>query len=241
MSSDADRGMRRRVVVTWVVVLALVAVVVVVGALSGRGTGDAAEPTATGSSTATSSTTDSAEPSAGATDTETAEPEVDPTTEAPDAGDDPTPVEPTIPVDENEQPIPGARPSAPPVDLTDPAAPAQGLRVDLANMESVEGEATIPGEVGGPALRVTVQVTNRTDADVSLTSAVVNLYFGADQRPAVGLLEPGARDFPASVAPGASVTGVWVFNVPLDQRDQVLVEVDLSADDTVVLFSGAVG
>lgn len=133
-----------------------------------------------------------------------------------------------------------ARPSAPPVPLDEPATPRAGVDVRLASIEKVEGLATIPGEVGGPSLRITVEVRNDTAEAVSLTSAVTNLYMGPDRVPAIGLMSPGASPLPTSVAPGASATGVWVFNVPEDQRSQVAVEFDLAVDSQVVLFEGPV-
>lgn len=206
-------------------------------AVAARGGAAAGQPSAPSTSPDGSTGTTTSSPTASAS----ASASVDPTVPPPDAADDPTPAKPTTPVDENGTPVPGARPSAPPVDLSSPAAPAEGVRVDLASIEAVEGKGTIPGEVGGPALRVTVQVTNRTDAPIDLRGAVANLYYGPDRIPATTLLEPGARSLPDSVAPGASVTGVWVFNVPVADRDVVEIEVDLSADDQVVVFSGAVG
>lgn len=225
---------RRQLRVAALVVVGVVALAGLVWwAVAARGGAPDGQPSASSSSPdgSTGTATSSASPSAS----------VDPTVPPPDAADDPTPAKPTTPVDENGTPVAGARPSAPPVDLSSPAAPAEGVRVDLASIEAVEGKGTIPGEVGGPALRVTVQVTNRTDAPIDLRGAVANLYYGPDRIPATTLLEPGARSLPDSVAPGASVTGVWVFNVPVADRDTVEIEVDLSADDQVVVFSGAVG
>ena len=115
------------------------------------------------------------------------------------------------------------------------------MKVTLGSIESVQGEATLPGEVGGPSLRVTVNVHNGTDAELDLTGLVTNLYYGPDRAPAIQLTEPGAVAMPSSVPAGSDATGVYVFNVPTDQRDKVVVEVDLSADSTVVIFQGAVG
>jgi hypothetical protein len=114
------------------------------------------------------------------------------------------------------------------------------VKVALTSIAPVQGVATIPGEIAGPALRVGVEITNDTSAAVDLTATVVNLYYGAQATPALTLTEPGASPLPASVAPGASAKGVWVFTVPTDQRDAVKIEVDLEADVSVVLFSGPV-
>ncbi|WP_188078938.1 hypothetical protein [Actinotalea subterranea] len=134
---------------------------------------------------------------------------------------------------------PEVRPTAEPVPLDGEAAPAAGVTAELALIEAVEGTATIPGEVGGPSLRVTVAITNATGQELDLTGAVVNLYTGADRAPAIDLLEPGRADFPLSVPDGGTAEGRFVFLVPQDARGDVLVELDLSTEADVVLFQGA--
>jgi hypothetical protein len=72
-----------------------------------------------------------------------------------------------------------------------------------------------------------------------LTTAVVNLTFGADNTPATGLSGPGAASLPQEVAAGQTASGVYVFNVPSDQRDLVRVWVDYRLGLPVVVFEGA--
>jgi len=133
---------------------------------------------------------------------------------------------------------PGVRPTEAPAPLDDTATPTQGVTAELAKIESVTGVAELPGEVGGPALRVTVKITNGTDDDFDLTGAVVVLYQGEQRAPAIELTRPGGRPLPSSVGAGKSVTGVYVFNVPTAQRNPVEVEVDLASKVPVVVFRG---
>lgn len=148
----------------------------------------------------------------------------------------PTDVPTDAPTDEaSGEPL---RPTAPPVDLTEQAEPTEQVRVRLALLEAVAGEATLPGEVSGPALRVSVEVTNDTAQALDLTTAVTNLYHGAEMTPAITLSKPGRVDLPATLAPGSTATGVYVFAVPTDDRAEVTVEFDLSVEATVLLFSG---
>jgi len=112
------------------------------------------------------------------------------------------------------------------------------VSIRLSAIESVEGVAEIPGEVGGPSLRVTVEVANTTEAAVDLSGTVVNLYLGTDRRPAIGLMKPGGSLMPSSVEPGAAATGVYVFNVPAQDRALVAVEVDIAIELPVVVFEG---
>lgn len=166
-----------------------------------------------------------------------------------DVSDEPSPVEtPTAPAP--GEPGGGATDDADPaapytpvtkdaVALDQPAAFDSGVTAELTTVESVAGEAQGPGEVAGPAVRVTVRLTNGTSAAVPLDSAVVNVYGGQDLAPAEPLTGPGGKPFSGSVAPGASVTGVYVFNVPADQRDRLQVTVSYDPTVTTVLFEGA--
>jgi hypothetical protein len=143
----------------------------------------------------------------------------------------------------NSSAPPAAAPGQPaaqaPVTFTEPAAPVPGVTFSISGLEAVQGVANGPGEVGGPALRFTLNVRNDTAAAVSLTSTVVNLFAGPDRAPAVELGEPGGVPLPESVAPGASATGVFVFTVPVELRNQVQISVDYAVDAPVVLFEGA--
>lgn len=211
-------------VVLLVVVAALVLVVATRGADDGA---DGPGPSAEAPSSPVPSATDptdgpSEEPPREPTPTESPAPEP-PATAAPGEGDGEAPV---------------ARPTADPVPLEEPARPTPEVEARITRIEAVEGEANLPGEVGGPALRITVSVDNATSAPLDLTFAVVNLYFGQERSPAIELLRPGGEEFPAEVDAGGEATGVFVFLVPEGERDDVLVELDLSTESTVVLFEG---
>lgn len=123
--------------------------------------------------------------------------------------------------------------------IGEPAQPAPGLKYQLSPLEAVSGQAAQPGEVAGPAIRFTVTITNDTQDAVSLSQAVVNVYYGADRTPGDALTEPGGSPFPASVAAGSSATATFVFRVPADQRDRVTITVDLNSTTTVQVFEGA--
>lgn len=124
------------------------------------------------------------------------------------------------------------------VGLDEPAEVLRDVVIRLASIESVQGEAQGPGEVAGPALRVTVEVANQTGSALSLAGIAVNLYYGVDTVPAVPLDGPGVVAFPASVAAGRAGSGTAVFSVPADQRDLVAVEVTLTASQPLVVFEG---
>lgn len=131
------------------------------------------------------------------------------------------------------------RATAAPVPLDATAEPADGIRVTIDSITAIDGRASVPGEVEGPALQVTVNVENANSDDALTDTLIVNVYYGPDRTPANILVSP-RQDLPLTVAPGETAKGVYAFSVPADARGQILVELDLSLDLPVVLFEGAV-
>jgi hypothetical protein len=111
--------------------------------------------------------------------------------------------------------------------------------VRVPTVEEVTGEANVPGEVGGPALRFTVELTNGTGRTLDLRTVVVNAYYGPDRTPATPLLQPGGEAFEPEVAADGSASGVFVFTVPPEFQDAVELEVDPGVGASIVIFTGA--
>ncbi|MEI7057877.1 hypothetical protein WBG06_18780 [Nocardioides sp. CCNWLW239] len=123
------------------------------------------------------------------------------------------------------------------VGLKAEATSAPGVTARLAKIDAVQATASLPGEVGGPALEITVKVTNQTGKKLDLALGVVNAYYGPERTPAVSVASDGEVPFPASVADGTSATGVYVFQIPEKARP-VRVELDLGNGADVVVFKG---
>lgn len=130
------------------------------------------------------------------------------------------------------------RPRSKPVRLTQPSSAGTGMVVRITKVERVRGKSVLPGEVGGPALRVTVSAANRGTKPFTLSAPVVNLYYGFAHKPAQPLTQPGAKPFPGRIAPGSTATGVFVFQAPQRQGLTVEVEADLDPDLRIVTFRG---
>ncbi len=220
------RGRRRVVILGAVVVLAVV--VAVLALALGRDDGDAGA----GAVPSTSATLDAGPSPSGATQDETDEPEA-PAEEA-------TPGPAAVTTDGEATVDQYGRLTQAPSDFSDAPAPAAGVAVKVSQVEKVDGEARLPGEVGGPSLRFTVTIDNDSPAALDLRTVVVNAFYGADRTPAIALLGPGTEQFPPSLEAGGSAQGVVVFNVPPDERDLVRVEVDLGVGSEIVVFEGAV-
>ena len=84
----------------------------------------------------------------------------------------------------------------------------------VSKIEAVDGEAQGPGEVAGPALRVSIEVQNTSGKDVAMDLALTNLYYGKDKTPASALSGPGVRPLPGTIASGDRASGQFVFGVP---------------------------
>lgn len=123
------------------------------------------------------------------------------------------------------------------VGLKAEATSAPGVTARLARIDSVQATASLPGEIGGPALAITVKVKNQTGKKLSLALGVVNAYYGPERTPAVSVASDGEVPFPASVADGESAEGVYVFQIPEEARP-VRVELDLGNGADVVVFKG---
>jgi cytoskeletal protein RodZ len=197
---------------------------------SGTGTSQSAGPAVSSAPSKGSST-----PAAGSS---TSLPSVIGTPTSPPPG---TPTNPTVtttgpvPSDPTDQIPPEATPVAP----TATATGADGVAVSVAKVESVDGKAVAPGEISGPAVRLTLRVQNTSGATVDLNNTVVNAYVGAERVPAPTLVEPGGRPFSGSVAPKKSSDGVYLFLIPTASRGDVTVTLDYAASERTLVFRGA--
>jgi hypothetical protein len=254
MSEDETEGpaggVNRRLIAIGAAAVVVIALLVV-WAVSGDDSGDAGDGTTLPSAAPTASDSispGSTEPSVTGSDTgspETSDQSGSDTT--PSATDSTAPATTAPPPVTTEGPAATApvtaAPTLPPVEasLDDPAVIAGGVEVEITKIEAVEGEAEGVGERDGPSLRLTVALTNGTDAAISTDLALVNLYYGEDLTPATMLSGPGVENFPSTAEAGATVTGVLVFLVPEDQRDHVVVEFTYSTEAAKAIFTGAVG
>ena len=113
-----------------------------------------------------------------------------------------------------------------------------GVAVRVSRIQAVEGEARGPGEVAGPALRVSIEVNNTSGEELAMDLALTNLYYGKDRTPASTLSGPGASPLPATLAPGKQASGRYVFGVPARGRNPLVIEFSLRADRPTILFEG---
>lgn len=207
------RNGRSRPRSTWIIVGAVAAGIVIAAVIA---------------SVITQGSTPSTPPSAGIDGSSSPSPTL--SSETPDASADPG----ADPAD------PSTAPSATPVPIGTDGEIQPGVSAVITGIESVEGVAQGPGEVGGPSVRFTVTVSNATATPVSLATTVINVDYGDDRTPAGELGNPGGMPFPPEVAAGSSATGTFIYLIPTDRRDQVRIIVDFSIDVPPVTFLGPV-
>lgn len=213
--SNGSTENTRRKTGLWIAVAAVVAVVIAVivyFAVTSGATGDATPGASSSPSASASSST------------------------APSEGTDPS-GEPAP----DPSATPGTMPELAPVAPNEPSDNGAGLVAQITAMNAVEGEAVQAGEIAGPAVQFTLQLTNDTDEEIDLGLIAVNAYIGEGLTPAGGLIQPGAAPFEGTLAVGDSTEGVYVYNIPVDQRGDVTVTLDYRAGQPAFVFRGAVG
>jgi hypothetical protein len=137
--------------------------------------------------------------------------------------------------------VPAVEPTLlPEVALTDSATPADGITISLTDLSQVDAQTHVPGEVSGPAVRVSIEIGNSGAQPVDLTSVVVELS-DSDGAPGIPVSTADSKSFDGMLDPNASITGVYVFRVPVDRRDPILIAVSYAAGSTVAQFSGSLG
>lgn len=147
-----------------------------------------------------------------------------------------TPVPPPTPGDITSTVSAKPEASKKPVKLDKPSQTGTGLTAELSSIKAIKAKAELPGEVAGPALAVTVQVTNTGAKAADLSTVVVNLA-GSDQAPGNEMTAKPAKPFTGSLKAGGKATGVYVFTIAKDKRRPVTLTVSIS-DAPVLVFTG---
>ena len=121
--------------------------------------------------------------------------------------------------------------------ITEPADFGDGIVARVAAVEDIEVDAFMPGEVSGPGVSITVELTNGTDAAVDLDSLSVELVSPGDVYATPITTREDTR-LVGELAPGASGEGTYVFSIPTADRADVAVRVNYSPPEPTVIFQG---
>jgi hypothetical protein len=109
----------------------------------------------------------------------------------------------------------------------------------LTAITPMTATASLPGEVAGPAVRVTLELTNTSSDALDLDTVVVNAYYGADATPASPVASDESADqMSGSLKKGDTAKGSYVFSVPEGEADDLVVTVGKGDDPALVVFGG---
>ena len=148
-----------------------------------------------------------------------------PTTEAPSAG---------------QLAVPGiAGETLDPVAMDEPAEFGNGVTARIASIEATDAEASLPGETSGPAVLVTVQVVNGTDAPIDLGAVTVDLLDPTGASFTQVTTGPSAP-FAGPLDAGGPATGTYLLRIAPEERADVRLTVKYSSDTPIAVFTGSV-
>lgn len=132
------------------------------------------------------------------------------------------------------EPVPSvAQTTLAPVPVQSKAAFGGGVTAAVTRTRSFTVTGRGPGEVSGPALAVTVEITNGSRRPVSLDAVTVSAAYGAEE--ASASTSPPAKPISGTLAPGRKTTGVYVF-ARAQGRGPVKITVSYSAQRPYVVF-----
>ena len=130
--------------------------------------------------------------------------------------------------------------------VTNPAVPLDAvadfggqITTKLTDIAAIDAQARVPGELSGPALAITIEVSNDSTDPIGLDSVSVNVE-GNGGAPASPITTDPAAPFSGVLMPGEKKTGVYVFTIPVESRSDLSVTVLYSVGSPVVLFTGSV-
>jgi hypothetical protein len=125
------------------------------------------------------------------------------------------------------------------VAITKPAVLPSKVTISIVSAKLASVKANTPGEIAGQAIEAVVLIENGTSNTIDLGSTVVSLTEGSGALGQPTTSSP-AKPFTESLAPGSSVSAVYVFRVPKTGYNPVQISVSYAGGAPVALFTGAV-
>jgi hypothetical protein len=133
---------------------------------------------------------------------------------------------------------PSTQTTKPATQITHSASFGNNVTASITKVSAITAKAKRPGEISGPAVAVSIRLVNGSNKAIDTSNAVVNLYYGKAKTPGSPMSGPPSSPFGKSVPAGKTVTVVYVFRVPADQRSKLRIEVSYSPTAPVVVFVG---
>ncbi|MCI0159345.1 hypothetical protein KNO15_21805 [Leifsonia shinshuensis] len=112
-----------------------------------------------------------------------------------------------------------------------------GLTAKVTSVQAYTATATRPGEVSGPAVKVTLTLVNDTGSVFPVSTATVNAYYGSASTPASSVDgDSASKPFTGTLKAGATATAVYVFTVPAADSGDVTLTLSDQAGAQLVVF-----
>lgn len=128
----------------------------------------------------------------------------------------------------------------PTVPLSKTASYRSGIGVALVSIAPSTAKARNIGEVSGPALTITVKVTNNSDMAADISAVIVNV-FDRTGAPCNQIQNDKLHQFGGKLAPGKSAEGQYQFTIAKDRRNPIAVQVIYAGGEPVAVFRGNAG
>ncbi|MFT3888302.1 MAG: hypothetical protein QM713_09095 [Arachnia sp.] len=112
-------------------------------------------------------------------------------------------------------------------DLKGSVAPMAGVDVSLAKLEAIDVKAQAPGDISGPAVAVTLKVTNSTGETFDPSKLQIEVS-NAKGVPGTGVTGSPAAWLTDGIPAGKDASGVYVFTLPEGDRKPITVSVVLA-------------
>jgi hypothetical protein len=124
-----------------------------------------------------------------------------------------------------------------PVAISAPADFGNKVTAHVVSIKSFNATAHGIGEIAGPAVAITLTVTNGSKSNVNLGSVTVTLadHNGTPSNPLSG---SPSKPFSGNVAPGKSASAVYVFSLAKNHANPVTISLSYTTEAPVVLFVG---
>jgi hypothetical protein len=132
---------------------------------------------------------------------------------------------------------PSTRTTLPPAPIDRVVPFGGGVSVDVTRTKAITVTGKGPGQLSGAAVAVTLTVKNESPHAIDVTSSVVAAFYG-DAVPANESSSSPSHPLRGTVKPHGSVTGTYVFLIPVEQRKRVHLSISYTPTEPVVSLVG---
>lgn len=129
--------------------------------------------------------------------------------------------------------------SAPSIDLSAVGDFGGGVTAKITKISPVQATASLPGDIEGPAIAITIEIDNASPAPIGLTGVAVSLTDSAGN-PATSSRGNSAEPLAGMLVESGKATGTYVFAVAPDARNPVTFTIGYSPGSPTLVFAGDV-